>query len=282
MEALKSLIPEFILNPLIVLVIGIVLYYVGGLIISAIIRHAAIVRGKSEKWSKSDIKKRQDTLGGLTSGVWKILVAAVAVLTIVKMLFPDISFAPIFASAGILGVALGFGAQSIVKDFISGLFIVLENQFRVGDIIDQDGVYGTVVRIGARSTVLRDFSGNLHYFPNGLITHTVNLTNKYSNARFTVRVSPENDLEFVIKTIADVGEKLAKDKEFEEIVASPPIVTYIGEVDALAAELTISGETKPAEQWTVVTEMHKRLLDRFKKEDIKLAYPVPPGLLGKK
>ncbi|MDN5819734.1 MAG: mechanosensitive ion channel family protein [bacterium] len=281
MEALKSLIPDFILSPLIVLVIGIVLYYLGGLVISALIRHVVNVRGRTEKWRKDDVSKRQRTLSGLSAGIWKILVFVVVVLTIVKIIYPAISFAPIFASAGILGLALGFGAQSIVKDFISGLFIVIENQFRVGDIIDQAGVYGTVVRIGARSTVLRDFSGNLHYFPNGLIDHTVNLTSGYSNARFDVRVSPDNDLDFVIKTIADVGLKLSKKEDFKSIIATPPVVTYISDVDALAAVLTVSGETQPAEQWTVVTEMRKELLARFKKEGIKLAYPVPPGLLSK-
>lgn len=262
------------------MIVGIALYYLGGFFISLLIRHIVVVRGKNEKWRAADVSKRQKTLSGLSAGVWKILVVVVVVLTIVKALYPEISFAPIFASAGILGVALGFGAQSIVKDFISGLFIVMENQFRVGDIIDQAGVYGTVVRIGARSTVLRDFSGNLHYFPNGLIDHTVNLTSGYSNARFDIRVSPDNDLDFVIKTIADVGKKLAKKEDFKSIIATPPVVTYISDVDALAAVLTVSGETKPAEQWTVVTEMRKELLTRFKKEGIELAYPVPPGLIN--
>jgi small conductance mechanosensitive channel len=142
--------------------------YIGGVMFMDRIVKRALHATKRD-WHEQDIKKRQRTLVALFKNIWRAVIVTTGTLIILHELFPDVSLAPIFASAGIIGIALGFGAQSLVQDFTSGLFIISENQYRVGDIIDIEGASGTVERIGVRTTVLRDADGNVHYIPNGMV-----------------------------------------------------------------------------------------------------------------
>ena len=137
-----------------------ILYLLGVLFMGSIVNR--IVKARGRTWHKKDIEKRQKTLAGLFTTVWRILVITGGTLALFTTIFPDVSLAPLFASAGIVGVALGFGAQSLVRDFLSGIFIISENQYRVGDVIEIEGFGGSVERVGARSTVIRDPDGNVH------------------------------------------------------------------------------------------------------------------------
>ena len=179
-------------NVAIILIVTAAFYYVGSMFMERVIKRA--LHTTKHNWSERDIVKRQRTLVGLFKNIWRALVLTCGIFALFQLFFKDVSLAPLFASAGILGVAFGFGAQSLVQDFLSGLFIISENQYRVGDIIDIEGASGTVERIGARSTVLRDADGNVHYFPNGMIQHVINKTMDYSMARFSINVHPSSDL----------------------------------------------------------------------------------------
>src|ERR1700741_612886 len=162
---------------LVILIAGAIAYYVGGKIFVRIVRH--FVRGtRHREWHPRDIEKRQKTLAEVVNNVWHIFIIIVVCVALFResVSQADALLAPLFASAGIIGVALGFGAQSVVKDFLAGLFVIGENQYRVGDIVNIEGHTGTVERIGNRSTVIRDVDGNVHYFPNGMISHVVNKT----------------------------------------------------------------------------------------------------------
>ncbi len=222
--------------------------------------------------SEDDVKKRQDTLINLLVVIWKVLLAVVASFLVFEQLFPQIDLTPFFASAGIVGIALGFGAQSLIKDFLSGLFIIAENQYRVGDIVDIEGAAGTVERITMRSTILRDNSGNVHFLPNGMVMHVINKTMGFSKVNFSLAVDPETDVDKLAPVIDEVGLKLAEDDKWKEKILEAPHFLNIGTISDLALEVTITGKTNPSQQWSVTGEMRRRLLKAFDKHHIELAH----------
>jgi len=252
------------------------IYYIGAIFMSQIIRRA-LHTSRHRNWHEKDIEKRQNTLVGLFRNVWRVLAILIAAYYIVQNLIPTINYAPLFASAGILGVALGFGAQSLVKDFLSGVFIISENQYRVGDIIEIDGSTGTVERIGTRSTVIRDADGNVHYFPNGMVQHVVNKTMGYSMARFSIGVHPSSDLDTVIALINNTGQELAKEEKWKNKVLEPPAFVSVGEFTATSVSLMIAGKCQPSDQWSITAEMRQRLLIAFEDQGILLSAAAAPA-----
>lgn len=252
--------------------VSVVIFFVGKKFMAQAIKQ--ITHGaRHREWHRKDIEKRQKTLVNLFSTIWRLLVIFGACYAIFREIFPDINniLAPLFASAGIIGIVLGFGAQTLIKDFISGIFIISENQYRVGDIIEIDGFSGTVERIGTRSTVLRDVEGNVHYFPNGMVQHVINKTMGYSMARFIISLHPSSEIERVSEIIDEVGIELSKEEEWEHKVLEAPKYIALNDVNGNAIELIVAGKTQPSDQWAVVAEMRKRLLERFEKEKIKLS-----------
>lgn len=254
---------------IIILISSIALYYLGAFLIEFALNKSAGV-GKQRKWAKKDIEKRQKTVIALVINVWRVIVIASMSFAIFNIIFPHVNLAPIFASAGIVGIALGFGAQSLAKDFLSGIFIVSENQYRVGDVIEIDGFGGTVERIGARSTVIRDVEGAVHYFPNGMIQHVINRTMGYSMARFTLAVDSNADIEQVISLINETGKTLAEEEKWKLKIIEAPAFVMMGELSAHAINMIISGKTQPSDQWSVSAEMRRRILEEFEKHHIKL------------
>ena len=153
---------------------------------------------------------------------------------------------------------------------MSGVFMIIEKQFRVGDIIEIDGFGGTVERIGVRSTVIRDVDGNVHYFPNGMVQHVINKTMGYSMARFTVAVAPDTDISKVSKLIDKLGLTLANEDNWKDKILEAPHFVMMGEFTATAVNLIISGKTQPSDQWSVVAEMRRRILEKFEQEAITI------------
>lgn len=260
-------------NVVIIVVITAVFYYIGSMFMERIIMRA--LHTTKHNWSERDIEKRKRTLAGLFKNIWRAVVITLGAFALFHLFFREVSFAPLFASAGIIGVAFGFGAQSLVQDFLSGLFIISENQYRVGDIIDIEGASGTVERIGARSTVLRDADGNVHYFPNGMIQHVINKTMDYSMARFSINVHPSSDLEAVIAIINETGETLAKEAKWKSKIIEAPSFVSIGEFTASSVSMLISGKTQPSDQWSVTAEMRRRLLFELEESKIQLSAAFP-------
>lgn len=258
------------------IVIGsIVVYYIGKFFVSKGIRHIIRSTAKHRAWHRKDIEKREATLVELMKSFWRIIMVAYVMAMVANKVF-GFDLSPLFASAGIIGVALGFGSQSLVKDFLSGVFIIAENQYRVGDVVDIMGSVGTVERVGTRSTVIRDTDGNVHYIPNGTIQRVVNKTMGFSVSRFTVSVDPTTDITQVSQIIDSVGAKLAKEASWKKKIIDPPKFVAVGDITGRAVDLTISGKTMPSDQWAVTSEMRSRLLRAFEKEQISLAtLPVP-------
>lgn len=233
--------------------------------------------------TSADIKKRRETLDALLSTISRIFIIIVSGIMIIHQLFPGINFAPLLASAGIVGVAIGFGAQSLIKDFLTGIFIMSENQYRVGDVVDIEGAAGTVERFGIRSTSVRDADGNVHYIPNGSIIHVINKTMGYSKVNFTIAVEPDTDIDLLAAVINETGKKLASEEKWASKILEAPKFLNIGTFSQLGMEVTVTGKTEPSEQWSVSGEMRRRLLPEFRKHKIHLAQlPNAPAALKKR
>jgi small conductance mechanosensitive channel len=256
-----------------VLIIGLVFYWIGPVIVGWLMSHLFITHYQ-RTLHKKDLEKRQRTLGSMFTNVWRIIVVILTLYFLLQAIIgKDQAFtflAPLFASAGIIGVAFGFGAQSLVKDFLSGIFIISENQYRVGDVIEIEGFGGTVERIGIRSTVIRDVDGNVHFFPNGMVQHVINKTMGYSMARFTLAVAPETDIDEVSKIIDKIGLKLAAEDEWKDKILEAPHYVMMGEFTSTAINLIVSGKTQPSDQWSVVAEMRRRILEKFEQAGIEI------------
>ena len=266
-----------------ILIIGAIAYYVGGRLLSRVVKRA-VRSARHREWHKKDIEKRQNTLAALFLNIWRIIIIITVIYSLFKEFVPDADkiLAPLFASAGIIGVALGFGAQSVIKDFLSGIFIISENQYRVGDIVDIEGASGTVERIGSRSTVIRDVDGNVHYFPNGMVQHVINKTMGYSMARFIVAIHPSTDIEKVIDIINTLGATLAQEEKWKSKVIEPPAFVSLGELTGNSVEIIIAGKTQPSDQWSVIAEMRRRLLQALENNGIELAVLPSIGIAGQR
>ena len=257
----------------VIIIAGTVAYYIGGRILARIVRRV-VKSARHREWHQKDIEKRQNTLAAVVRNVWHIFIVIVVVVALFRESVDraDAILAPLFASAGIIGVTVGFGAQSVIKDFLAGLFVIGENQYRVGDIVElADNASGTVERIGSRSTVIRDIDGNVHYIPNGTVTHVINKTMGYSMARFMIYVSPSSDIKKVTAIIDRIGKELAKDEKWRGKILEAPAFVSVGDFTSTSLEIIIAGKTQPSDQWAVIAEMRRRLLVAIDSENIELA-----------
>lgn len=264
---------KHLIDTSIVIAVGLVFYWIGPMVVNWLMTNVFVTHYQRTLHRK-DLEKRQRTLTAMFTNVWRILVVAISLyfasVAIVGQDKAPTLFAPLFASAGIIGVAIGFGAQSIVKDFLSGIFIITENQYRVGDVIEIDGASGTVEQIGVRSTVLRDVDGNVHYIPNGMVQHVVNKTMGYSVSRFTVAVAPDTNIDAAAKQINQIGLKLMKEDDWKNKILEAPHYVMMGEFSSTAVNMIVSGKTQPSDQWAVTAEMRRRILEAFEREGIAI------------
>lgn len=225
--------------------------------------------------TETDRKKRLTTLRSLMTAIVKVSVWLIALTMVISEI--GINTAPLLASAGIAGIALGFGAQSLIKDFVSGIFIIIENQYRVGDVVEIAGTNGTVEDVTIRTTVLRDLSGYVHHVPNGLIEVTTNKTIGYSRINEEIVVGFDSDIERVEHIINHVGEEIAAHPDFEKITKEPLKFSSVKGYAVNGLIIGILGKTKPGEQWKIRTEMYKRLKKAFDKAGIEVTN-IPVGL----
>lgn len=258
---------------LFIFITGVIAYYAGGRLLSRLVRRW-VKTARHREWHQKDIEKRQKTLAALARNVWHVFVVIVVCLALFRegVDRADAILAPLLASAGILGITVGFGAQTLIRDFMTGLFIIGENQYRVGDIVElSENASGTVERIGSRSTVIRDIDGNVHYIPNGSITHVINKTMGYSMARFIITVDPASDVKQIATIIDHIGKELAGEAKWKSKIIEPPAFVSVGEFTGSSLEIICAGKTQPSDQWAVVAEMRRRLLIELEKSAIKLA-----------
>jgi moderate conductance mechanosensitive channel len=229
-----------------------------------------IIKGVKDG-SKEATEKRQKTLIMIFSGALRVFIYLAAIMMVVSEL--GINIGPVLAGAGILGVALGFGAQYVVRDFLAGLFIILENQYRVGDVICLDGTCGSVENIDLRKTVLRDLDGTVHFIPNGSVKKSSNLSKRFAKINLDVKVAYKEDLEKVIRVINKVGEDLANDPEWRDSITEAPKFLRVNDLADSGIVIKILGETEPLKQWGATGELRKRIKIAFDKEGIEIPFP---------
>ncbi|MCA1806856.1 MAG: mechanosensitive ion channel family protein, partial [Actinobacteria bacterium] len=185
-----------------------------------------------------------------------------------------VNIAPLLAGAGVIGVALGFGAQSIVKDALSGLLIIFENQYRIGDVVQINSeVAGVVEKITLRETVLRDLDGMVHHVPNGYVQVATNMTMEFSNVNIDIGVSYNADIDQIEKVINDVGDAMAHDKDWRDAIIEAPAFLRVDSFADSAIVVKILGKTTADQRWAVAGEFRRRLKAAFDKNDIEIPFP---------
>ena len=229
------------------------------------------IREQMEGEPEIEIKKRVDTLSHVIYRTLLVVVLAIVIVTVLPEF--GINAAALIAGLGLFGLAVGFGAQNLVKDVINGTFILVENQYGVGDVVTVAGITGVVEDLNLRRTVLRDLDGTVHSISHGVIDTTSNWTKSYSRVNLNVGVAYESNLDHVIQVINRVGKELAEDSEFKDKIIDPPHVLRVDAFKESAIELKIIGETAPIEQWGIMGELRLRLKKAFDAEGIAIPFP---------
>lgn len=221
--------------------------------------------------SPEEVQQRAETLSHVFTRTGTALLILFGFLTALPEI--GVNIGALLAGFGIAGIAVGFGAQNMIRNFLAGIFILIDNQYARGDVIQVAGVVGIVEDVGLRRTVLRDLDGAVHWIPNGEIVVASNFTEEYSRVNMNVGVSYSEDLDHVIAVINRVGEELAADPEWGQHVITPPAVLRVDNFGDSSIDLKILGDTKPIQQWAVMGELRLRLKKAFDEEGIEIPYP---------
>lgn len=219
----------------------------------------------------SESEKRVETLMRLIRQAALIVLWVTIILIILREIGVDV--APILASAGIVGLAVGFGAQNLVRDFISGFFFILENQLRVGDVAIINGTGGLVERVNFRTIVLRDLGGIVHVFPNGTVSTLSNLTNDWSAYVFDIGVAYKENTDKVIEIMKGVGQQMKLDEELGPFMLEEPEVFGVDKFDDSAVVIKGRIKTKPIRQWQVGREYLRRIKLAFDEAGVEIPFP---------
>jgi small conductance mechanosensitive channel len=218
-----------------------------------------------------EIEKRLDTLLGILRSIIKVIVWLMIGMLFLRKIGIDI--APIIAGAGIVGLAIGFGAQELVRDFISGFFMLLENQIREGDVAIVNGTGGLVEHVGMRTIVLRDLSGVVHVFQNGKVNTLSNMTKNWSGMVFDIGVAYKEDTDKVAEVIQQVAEELRADPDFRDKILEPIEIFGVDGFGDSAVIMKARFKTVPIEQWAVGREYRRRLKKAFDEQGIEIPFP---------
>jgi small-conductance mechanosensitive channel len=250
-----------------ILILGIFAQYVSKfLIVKAVSRLV-----KSGRFSHAAEVKRENTLVSVLGGATNIMIWVVTLLILLSEI--GIEVGPVLAAAGVVGIAIGFGGQYLIRDIISGVFIIIENQYRTGDVVCFDATCGLVEEITLRMTTLRDLDGTVHHIPHGEVKKVSNLTKYYSRVNINIGVAYHTNLEHVITVINKVGNDLAEDEQWKESIITAPQFLRVDDFADSAIILKILGDTQPMRQWDVAGELRKRVKLAFDAEGIEIPFP---------
>jgi small conductance mechanosensitive channel len=227
--------------------------------------------GTAQELTAIEVRKRMDTLDQLGSNVIRFLVFVIAALMILREFGLDIG--PAVAGLGVVGIAVGFGAQSLVRDYLNGALILVENQFSKGDVVSVAGVTGTVEDFSLRRTTLRDLDGIVHTVPNGEIKVASNRTRTWARINQNVMVAFGTDIDKAIEVVDKVGKEMAADPVWKRRILEPPRVERVESIDEMGITLKILGSVRASEQWAASGEFRKRLLEAFAANGIEIPRP---------
>ncbi|MFH1728773.1 MAG: mechanosensitive ion channel domain-containing protein [Pseudomonadota bacterium] len=234
---------------------------------------------KTEK-AKAERKKRITTLTKIITNVVTVTFIFLAIIIVLGQM--GINIAPILAGAGVVGLAVGFGAQSLVKDIISGFFILFENHFSVGDIVKIGDLGGQVQSMSLRLTILRDLHGNVHIIPNGSIEQVTNMTKEWSSSILDIGVAYKEDVDHVMLVLQEIGDELKTDEKFKDKIIEPFEVMGVNDFADSAVIIRCKFKTEQMTQWEVAREFRRRVKNRFDKEGIEIPFPHTTLYFGNK
>jgi small conductance mechanosensitive channel len=250
----------------------IILLTVAGLAAVRVVTHRVYANLRSREGADPDEAERHaKTLSSLTRYILRVTVLVIAAIMFLGQL--GVQIGPVLAAAGVVGVAVGFGAQHLVQDVISGLFIVLEEQIRVGDVIEIAGKAGVVEKVTIRVTVLRDLTGNVHFVRNSQIGVVTNMTKEFSFALFDVGVAYREDTDEITAILRELGEEMQADEVFGRHILAPIEILGLDRFADSAVIVRARLKTRPLKRWEVSREFNRRLKKRFDEAGVEIPFP---------
>jgi small-conductance mechanosensitive channel len=243
--------------------------FVHGIVKALLDREAT--EGTAQELSAVELQKRMDTLDGLGTRAIQFFIVIIAALMILGRLGLDIG--PAVAGLGVIGIAVGFGAQTLVRDYLNGALILVENQFSVGDVVRLAGVAGTVEDFNLRRTTVRDIDGVVHTIPNGEIKVASNLTRVWARINQDVTVAYGTDIDKAIDVVDSLGQVMAEDPVWKRRILEPPRVDRVEALGEYGVTLKILGSVRAPEQWAAAGEFRKRLLAGLEANGIEIPRP---------
>ena len=265
----QSLLPVLLILVVAVLAIRLAALFVHGIVKALLDREAT--EGTAQELSAVELKKRMDTLDDLGARVIQAFIVAIAALMILGKLGLDIG--PAVAGLGVIGIAVGFGAQTLVRDYLNGALILVENQFSIGDVVRLAGVAGTVEDFNLRRTTVRDLDGIVHTIPNGEIKVASNLTRTWARINQDITVAYGTDIDRAIEVVDKVGRDLQEDPVWRRRVLEPPRVERVEALGEYGVTLKILGSVRAPDQWAASGEFRKRLLAALEGNGIEIPRP---------
>jgi len=253
----------------IIIAVALILFFIFKFLIPAMVKRFIARRMAGE--DESEINKRTGTLSSILVSITGIIIAILAILTILPEF--GVNIATLIAGLGVGGLAIAFAAQNLVRDFITGFFILLEDQYRVGDVVTVAGIAGSVEEIGLRRTVLRDLDGIVHSIPNGKVEISSNMTKKFSRVNMDISVGYGEKLDRVMEVIDAVCKEMAEDPKWKPDLISTPAVVRVNKLGDSGIDIKVVGDTKPSRQWAVMGELRLRIKNTFDREGIEIPWP---------
>ncbi len=215
--------------------------------------------------------QRRKTLASVITAAGTAVIVTVTLMMVLEEVGMDL--APLLATAGIVGLAIGFGAQTLVQDIISGIFILVEDQYAIGDVVQTAGVEGVVERVKLRTTILRDLYGVVHVIPNGEIRVLSNKTEGWSRAVLEIGIGYGEDVDRVVGVLEEVGRELHEDPVFGALLLEIPTVPGVEAFAESSVNVRMTAKTVPLKQWDVARELRRRIKRRFDEEGIEIPFP---------
>ncbi len=275
-EIIQKWLLEHGVSILVILVVGVGLWFVLKRLLPPMVRNTMVRTMKGE--SKEGIKKRTDTLTSVFMGGGKVFIVVLVAFMVLSEL--NVPIGPILAGFGVVGIAVGFGAQYLIRDLIAGIFTILENQYRVGDWVTIADIGGLVEEVNLRKTVLRDFDGTVHHVPNGEIRVASNYSRRFARVNLNISVAYGTDLDHAIRVINRVGQELAADENWGKLIKSAPQALRVNNLGDSGIDIKILGDVKPMQQWAVMGELRLRLKRAFDEQGIEIPWPHVKLYLG--
>ncbi|HEX5105459.1 MAG TPA: mechanosensitive ion channel domain-containing protein, partial [Pirellulaceae bacterium] len=234
-------------------------------------RIVKFVASRGHRGSAEDSENRVRTLVGVVHNAASLTVITAGVLLISDEL--GVPVGPLMGGAAVVGLAIAFGAQSLIKDFFTGFMILMEQQYMVNDVVKIGGISGQVERITLRTTVLRDLEGCVHFIPHGTITSTSNLTHGWSRALFEIGVAYKENVDQVMDLLLDIGRELRRDREFGPLILDDPVMLGVDSFGDWSVNIKFYIKTRPLRQWPVKREMLRRIKRAFDRAGIEIPFP---------